>query len=140
MIHMQHFQQLRNYIYRYNLNGFVEELVRLPESRYGHACAALPSTGVGCKTVFGRDSLTPSAQFQYLTCRHSLWLEVKTMAPRLGEASLLCCHSLLKRELLGPPLTPFLGHWHLFEAQLWEIWMNGFFGWWGATMMAPGMR
>jgi len=34
-----------NYVTRYNLNGFVEELVRLPESRYGHACAALPSTG-----------------------------------------------------------------------------------------------
>ena len=31
----------------------MEELVRLPESRYGHACAALPSTGVRCKTVFG---------------------------------------------------------------------------------------
>ena len=31
---------------RYNVNGFVEELPQLPENRYGHACAALPSTGV----------------------------------------------------------------------------------------------
>ena len=30
---------------RYNVNGFVEELPQLPESRYRHACAALP-TGV----------------------------------------------------------------------------------------------
>ena len=31
---------------RYNINGFVEELPQLPESRYRHSCAALPSTGV----------------------------------------------------------------------------------------------
>ena len=31
---------------RYDLNGFVGELVSLPEIRYGHACAALPNTGV----------------------------------------------------------------------------------------------
>ena len=30
---------------RYNTNGFVEELTRLPENRWGHACGALP-TGV----------------------------------------------------------------------------------------------
>ena len=28
------------------MNGFVEELPQLPENRYDHACAALPSTGV----------------------------------------------------------------------------------------------
>ena len=33
-------------ICRYNISGFVEELPRLPENRYQHACAALPSTGV----------------------------------------------------------------------------------------------
>ena len=37
---------------RYDLKGFVEELVPLPESRYGHACAALPNTGVRYKTIF----------------------------------------------------------------------------------------
>ena len=31
---------------RYNVNGFVEELPRLPENRWDHACAALPSTKV----------------------------------------------------------------------------------------------
>ena len=30
----------------YNINGFVEELPQLPENRYAHACAALPSTEV----------------------------------------------------------------------------------------------
>ena len=32
--------------FRYNVNGFVEELTQLPESRWGHSCAAIPSTGV----------------------------------------------------------------------------------------------
>ena len=32
--------------YRYNINGFVEELPKLPRSRWNHACAALPATGV----------------------------------------------------------------------------------------------
>ena len=35
-----------NIFTRYNVNGFVEELPQLPENRYGHACSALPSTGV----------------------------------------------------------------------------------------------
>ena len=42
----------QSYLCRYNMNGFVEELVPLPESRYGHACDALPSTGVRYKTTF----------------------------------------------------------------------------------------
>jgi len=33
-----------DYVTRYNVNGFVEELPQLPGNRYGHACAALPST------------------------------------------------------------------------------------------------
>jgi len=33
-----------NYVTRYNVNGFVEELPQLPENRFDHACAALPST------------------------------------------------------------------------------------------------
>ena len=32
--------------FRYNVNGFVEELPQLPENRYGHSCAAIPSIGV----------------------------------------------------------------------------------------------
>ena len=32
--------------FRYNVNGFVEELTQLPENRLGHSCAAIPSTGV----------------------------------------------------------------------------------------------
>jgi len=35
---------LHNYVTRYNVNGFVEELPQLPGNRYNHACAALPST------------------------------------------------------------------------------------------------
>ena len=31
---------------RYSVNGFVEELPHLPEHRYRHACASLPSTKV----------------------------------------------------------------------------------------------
>jgi len=33
-----------DYVTRYNVNGFVEELPQLPERRSSHACAALPST------------------------------------------------------------------------------------------------
>ena len=33
-------------IYRYNINGHVEELLPLPENRGYHSCASLPSTGV----------------------------------------------------------------------------------------------
>jgi len=33
-----------DFVTRYNVNGFVEELPRMPENRYAHACAALPST------------------------------------------------------------------------------------------------
>merc|ERR1712037_618099 len=33
------------FVTRYDINGFVEELPQLPENRYAHACAALPSTG-----------------------------------------------------------------------------------------------
>ena len=32
--------------FRYNVSGFVEELTQLPENRWGHSCAAIPSTGV----------------------------------------------------------------------------------------------
>jgi len=33
-----------DYVTRYNVNGFVEELPQLPGNRLDHACAALPST------------------------------------------------------------------------------------------------
>merc|ERR1711953_866398 len=33
-----------NFVTRYNTRGFVEELPKLPENRWNHACAALPST------------------------------------------------------------------------------------------------
>ena len=36
----------QTHLYRYNVNGFVEELLQLPENRRDHACAALPATGV----------------------------------------------------------------------------------------------
>ena len=35
-----------NIFNRYNVSGFVEELPQLPQDRWGHACAALPATGV----------------------------------------------------------------------------------------------
>ena len=44
---------------RYDENGFVEELPQLPETRYGHSCAALPrdqvrsEKGNFCKTSEG---------------------------------------------------------------------------------------
>ena len=32
--------------FRYNVNGFVEELPQLPADRFAHSCAAIPATGV----------------------------------------------------------------------------------------------
>jgi len=32
-----------NYVTRYNISGFVEELTQLPENRWSHACGALPT-------------------------------------------------------------------------------------------------
>ena len=34
-----------NFVTRYGISGFVEELPQLPENRWHHACAALPTTG-----------------------------------------------------------------------------------------------
>merc|ERR1711971_1495553 len=34
-----------NYVTRYDIHGFMEELPQLPENRHGHACSALPATG-----------------------------------------------------------------------------------------------
>ena len=34
-----------NYVTRYDVIGFMEELPQLPENRNGHACAAIPATG-----------------------------------------------------------------------------------------------
>ena len=41
-----YFVSTDNEVFRYNVNGFVEELPQLPEDRFRHACAALPDTGV----------------------------------------------------------------------------------------------
>ena len=42
----QHLYNYHQHYCRYSANGFVEELPKLPENRYGHSCAVLPSTGV----------------------------------------------------------------------------------------------
>merc|ERR1712192_124773 len=68
-----------NYVTRYDVNGFVEELPQLPENRYGHACGALPATGVR------------PAQSTFIF-RQWWWLEELYQAPSL----LLCSHSSLE--------------------------------------------
>jgi len=40
-----------NHVTRYNIHGFVEELALMPESRYSHTCAAMPSTEGGLALV-----------------------------------------------------------------------------------------
>merc|ERR1712192_172834 len=57
-----------NYVTRYDVNGFVEELPQLPENRWTHACGALPATGalLVAGGVIGRTSsvliLLPGAE------------------------------------------------------------------------------
>ena len=48
--------------FRYNVNGFVEELTQLPESRWGHSCAAIPSTGVRLMLFQSYQLLNPLLQ------------------------------------------------------------------------------
>jgi len=58
-----------NYVTRYNVNGFVEELTQLPENRYGHACAALPTGAfivAGGKDVDGGESNYLSSVLTFL--------------------------------------------------------------------------
>jgi len=52
-----------NYVTRYDVNGFVEELPQLPENRRLHACGALPATGAfvvagGITSVYTSSVLT----------------------------------------------------------------------------------
>ena len=49
--------------FRYNVNGFVEELPQLPESRYGHSCAAIPSTGVRLISFQSYQLLNPVQEY-----------------------------------------------------------------------------
>ena len=77
---------------RYNVNGFVEELPKLPEKITEHACAALPDTGVrptqpGSPTPLlvpsqeGRRTRLVTRRTQLtFTRRHLLW-PVETMDP-----------------------------------------------------------
>ena len=52
---------------RYNVSGFVEELTRLPENRWDHACAALP-TGVR--------PVQPSTFAGFCCCRRNRWIQL----------------------------------------------------------------
>ena len=49
--------------FRYNVNGFVEELSQLPENRYGHSCAANPSTGVRLISFQSYQLLNPVQEY-----------------------------------------------------------------------------
>jgi len=48
-----------SFVTRYDVNGFVKELPQLPESRFAHACAALPTTGA-LVVAGGRDRVDGS--------------------------------------------------------------------------------
>ena len=49
--------------FRYNVSGFVEELTQLPENRWGHSCAAIPSTGVRLILFQSYQLLTPVQEY-----------------------------------------------------------------------------
>ena len=64
---------------RYNAGGFVEELPQLPENRYGHACAALPSNKVRIFQTMHYGSINafapPPPIFQGNNClRQNIWI------------------------------------------------------------------
>ena len=87
---------------RYNIHGFVEELPKLPENRFGHACAALPSTEV-----------RPT---QSTFCRRLLLLE--DMGTDTADFHLFTLFSTTPQN--GHPSPPFQEHWVILELQLWE--------------------
>ena len=80
---------------RYNIHGFVEELPKLPERRWDHACAALPSTVV-----------RPT---QPTLCRHLLLPEDLTCT-RMNTATFLQCCPSSPRQQPGLPSLPFQDH------------------------------
>ena len=49
--------------FRYNVSGFVEELTQLPENRWGHSCAAIPSTGVRLMLFQSYQLLNPLQEY-----------------------------------------------------------------------------
>ena len=85
----------------YDFNGFVEELPQLPQYRSGHACAALPSTGV-----------RPT---QPIICRRLLLLEDGTDP---GDFHRFTLFSLAEHP--GHPSPPSQEQWKVLKLQLWE--------------------
>ena len=77
-------------LYRYDEVGFVEELPKLPESRYGHSCAALPSDQV--RRPFGK-------------LLESLWRHFMSPEETLGARLPRCSDSSVgpPRGLWSPP-------------------------------------
>ena len=94
-------QYILNY-YRYNTRGFVEELPQLPENRWNHACAALPSTGV-----------RPT---QSTFCRRLLLLEDGGTGP--ADFHLFTLFSLAEHP--GHPSPPSQEQWKVLKLQSWE--------------------
>ena len=45
------------------MSGFVEELTQLPENRWGHSCAAIPSTGVRLISYQSYQLLNPLQEY-----------------------------------------------------------------------------
>ena len=119
---------------RYNVNGFVEELPKLPEKRSEHTCAVLPATGVrptqsGSPTPLlvssqeGRGIWLVGRQTQLtFKHRHLLW---PVGFPRCWHCSLVQQH--------GFALPPSHEPWTMSVHRLWEAGL----GWLGEMMEAP---
>merc|ERR1711971_466408 len=65
-----------NYVTRYNVSGFVEELPRMPEQRYGHACGALPT---GAFIVAGGFGSTRLASVEPLLPGSEAWTTLASL-------------------------------------------------------------
>ena len=83
---------------RYNISGFVKELVQIPENRWSHACSALP-TGV-------RPVQTSPTCAGFCCCRRTRWIRQQPFlcadsppwsnsldSPRLPTKSIVRCSS-----------------------------------------------
>ena len=94
-------------ICRYNVNGFAKELPQLPETRYHHACAALPATGV--RLYLSLQGPT------FETCRR-FWLRED---PPKASPFLPCWPFSLEQQP-GLPSPPSQNHWLVLKLQFWE--------------------
>ena len=97
---------------RYNVNGFVEELPRLPEIRFSHVCGALPT---GVRPV------------QQSISKPLLWRLLLLPEEETDPTTFLLCWPSSLEQQPGLNSHHFHDHWSMLKLRMWEAdsgWMG----------------